>query len=208
MDNQTRKCKYCSRLIQTKSDSFINWKGGYYHSDCFIRRQTSLKKGAWTYEQAKNELDRLEKETLRKINLKKQKDNLIDFLSTYYEICYFPKYFFIKLESIYNGTFHGLTRPVSPSDLLEMWQTKIDYLNRVYSKNCNTGKKIEGIQRINYDLAILLSRYDKFLDWKEQQRFQNQIMLKEKQQEPSYIISEFHTVGEKENSIEDILDEI
>ena len=35
--------------------------------------------------------------------------------------------------------------------------------------NRQKGIEITGVNRVNYDLAILLSRYDAYLKWKEQQ---------------------------------------
>ena len=74
------------------------------------------------------------------------------------------------MDSIYKGTFKGLSKPVPPEDLLDMWQQKKNYLSRVAEQNRKKDKDIYGINRINYDLAILLSKYDSYLAWKEEQR--------------------------------------
>ena len=44
------------------------------------------------------------------------------------------------------------------------------YLLKVYDKNCRSGKTLEGMSRINYDMAIILSKYDSYLSWKERQK--------------------------------------
>lgn len=74
------------------------------------------------------------------------------------------------MESIYKGTCKNLNRPVPPEDLLDMWKQKRNYLDKVAEQNRKKGTEITGVNRVNYDLAILLSRYDAYLKWKEQQK--------------------------------------
>lgn len=91
---------------------------------------------------------------------------LSDFIYKEYSVSFLPKHFFINLDKVYKGTYKNLTKPVPVEDLLDMWQQKIDYLNKVAEQNRHKGKKIEGMARINYDLAILLSKYDSYCEWK------------------------------------------
>ena len=51
-----------------------------------------------------------------------------------------------------------------------MWKQKRNYLDKVAEQNRKKGMEITGVNRVNYDLAILLSRYDAYLKWKEQQQ--------------------------------------
>ena len=60
--------------------------------------------------------------------------------------------------------------PVPPEDLLDMWRQKRNYLDKVAEQNRKKGNEISGVNRVNYDLAILLSKYDSYLKWKEQQK--------------------------------------
>ena len=73
------------------------------------------------------------------------------------------------MDSVYKGTYKNLNRPVPPEDLLDMWRQKRNYLDRVAEQNRKKGTEISGVNRVNYDLAILLSKYDAYLKWKEQQ---------------------------------------
>ena len=57
-----------------------------------------------------------------------------------------------------------------PEDLLDMWKQKRNYLDKIAEQNRKKGNEILGINRVNYDLAILLSKYDSYLKWKEQQK--------------------------------------
>lgn len=115
--------------------------------------------GRKTKEQA--EKDRIEK------NIRLQ---FTDWLYTQYDISFLPKYFFINLDKVYKGTYKNLNKPVPVEDLWDMWQKKMPYLRKVNDKNKRYGKEIEGVARINYDLAIILSRYDSYLKWKEEQK--------------------------------------
>ena len=51
-----------------------------------------------------------------------------------------------------------------------MWKQKRNYLDKVAEQNQKKGMEISGVNRVNYDLAILLSRYDAYLKWREQQK--------------------------------------
>lgn len=92
-----------------------------------------------------------------------------DWLYRQYEVSFLPKYFFMNLDKVYKGTYKNLTKPVPVDDLWDMWQRKMPYLLKVYDRNKRIGKTMEGVSRINYDLAIVLSKYDSYLSWKDQQ---------------------------------------
>ena len=95
---------------------------------------------------------------------------LTDFIYKEYNVTFLPKYFFINLDKIYKGEYKNLKEPVPVEDLFDMWQKKMDYLNKTYTYNKEPGKDMQGVQRINYDLAILLSKYDSYKRWKEKQK--------------------------------------
>lgn len=95
---------------------------------------------------------------------------LTDFIYKEYNVTFLPKYFFINLDKIYKGEYKNLKEPVPVEDLFDMWQKKMDYLNKTYIYNKEHGKEMQGVQRINYDLAILLSKYDSYKRWKEKQK--------------------------------------
>lgn len=92
-----------------------------------------------------------------------------DWIYNTYSISFLPKHFFINLNKISKGEYKGLKKPVAWADLLDMWQRKMPYLEKVNLRNEMNGKHIEGMARINYDLAIILSKYDSYLAWKAEQ---------------------------------------
>lgn len=73
------------------------------------------------------------------------------------------------MDSVYKGEYKGLKKPVPPEHLLDMWEQKKSYLLKIYERNRTHGKEIDGLQRVYYDLAILLSKYDSYLSWKDKQ---------------------------------------
>lgn len=94
---------------------------------------------------------------------------LTDFIYREYEVTYLPNYFFINLAKIYKGEYKNLREPISCEDLFDMWQKKIGELKRTYEYNKEHGKDMYGVQRVSYDLAILLNKYDSYKRWKEKQ---------------------------------------
>ena len=56
---------------------------------------------------------------------------LYDFLQETYNVTKFPKHFFIKMASIFNGKLEGLSKPIKPEHLYDMWVKKINYLKGI-----------------------------------------------------------------------------
>lgn len=158
--------------------------------------------GRKTKEQA--ERDRIEKNTRLQFT---------DWLYAQYDISFLPKYFFINLDKVYKGTYKNLNKPVPVEDLWDMWQKKMPYLRKVYDKNKRCGKEIEGVARINYDLAIILSRYDSYLKWKEEQKL-SQIQLNQNEVHIDYnnikvkVVKNTSNQDDSNIDIDSILDEI
>lgn len=106
----------------------------------------------------------------RTTNPKSTKRKFTDWLYDTYDISFLPKYFFYNLEKVYKGEYKNLNKPVPVEDLWDMWQRKLPYLLKVYDRNKRMGKEMQGLCRINYDMSIVLSRYDSYLKWKEEQQ--------------------------------------
>lgn len=151
---------------------------------------------------AQAEKDRIEK------NIRLQ---FTDWLYAQYEISLLPKYFFINLDKVYKGTYKNLNKPVPVEDLWDMWQKKMPYLQKVHDKNKRCGKEIEGIARISYDLAIILSRYDSYLKWKEEQKL-SQTQLNQNEVHIDYdnikVVKNVSNQDDDKIDIDSILDEI
>ena len=172
----TRKCSICKEPIyinDTNEDFFITLKNetkSYTHTNCYIEKQTTKKRSPKTVEECQEYIEQCRQNTKAIEKKKSTKNELYEFLFDMYDISYFPQYFYIKMDSVYKGTMKNLNKPVPPEDLLDMWKQKRNYLDKVAEQNRKKGNEISGVNRVNYDLAILLSKYDSYLKWKEQQK--------------------------------------
>ena len=183
LNMNTRKCNICKKLIdisESSSDDYFFKQTGkvrtFFHSRCYIEQQTHRKRKPLTEEecafyisQIKTENEILKSEEKKTQEKRLVKDQLYNFISDMYDISFFPKFFYIKMDSVYKGEYKGLKKPVPPEHLLDMWEQKKSYLLKVYDRNRTHGKEIDGLQRVYYDLAILLSKYDSYLSWKDKQ---------------------------------------
>ena len=172
----TRKCDICKNPIniQDNSEDFFIIKkeknNKYYHTKCYIDKETTKKKNKKTYEECIEYINKCRLNSQNILHQQMLKDQLNDFVFDMYDVSFIPNYFYVKLESIFQGTYKGLKKPIPVEDLLDMWQQKKDYLNKLATKNKKKGKEIDGITRIYYDLSILLSKHDAYLQWKEKQK--------------------------------------
>ena len=103
-------------------------------------------------------------------------DNIEDAIyydkQTYHSSCFInmPTTVWQKLSDIYNGTFKGMSVGIPPEHLLDMWKRKINMLNGIAYRNKTKGIVMGFDKRINYDLSILINKYDSYLRWLEKQR--------------------------------------
>lgn len=136
---------------------------------------------------------------------------LTDFIYKEYGLTFLPNYFFVNLSKIYKGEYKNLKEPIPVEDLFDMWQKKMDYLNKTYAYNKEHGKDMNGVQRVSYDLAILLNKYDSYKRWKDKQAA---IHEQEREYKEQYVKSKiFQKIQPKcqcqdNNDITDLIDEI
>lgn len=163
------KCMYCKKFLDLDVERVIMKKSGksitWCHYDCFVEHRLNMKKRK-PLEDIKKEAEEKYKLTVEYLDEKRVKDELYKFIQNMYNIVVIPNYFFIKMDSIYKGTYKGLAKGIPAYHLLDMWRQKQQYLLRVYANNCSKGKQLDGIGRVNYDLAILLNLYDSYLNWR------------------------------------------
>lgn len=168
-----KKCSICKEQIYVErkdEDFFCNeTKRVFKHSHCYIDQQMSKKKKPKTYEECMEDIKEFKK--IVYVPTKNIRKEVTDFIYDMYGITSLPKQFFIKLDSIYSGTASNLSRPIPPEDLLDMWKQKKLYLEEIAEKKRKqNGEPFPLYLQINYDLAILLSKYDGYLQWKEKNR--------------------------------------
>ena len=94
-----------------------------------------------------------------------------EFLRENYKIQDINAFYTRYLKPLYHGTYKKYEDLIIlPSHLLEMWKTKIGTLNKMYQRNIKNGKSFTVTQHLAYDLAVLIGKYDSFLEWKNKQK--------------------------------------
>jgi hypothetical protein len=166
----TRKCKHCKEYLNIERDNFIYYKKRYYHFDCAVNEQLTRKNNKLSMEQCVDKFIQLQNENQEEINNIISKERLYKWLQNTYNTVVLPGYFYIKMDEIFSGIYKGLSKDIPPEDLLDMWKRKKNELDRINNSNSRKGKNLIGVARINYDLAILLNKYDSYLKWKEDQK--------------------------------------
>ena len=181
-DNQhigiRRKCGCCEKyfyISHNDIDDAIYYDKKTYHSSCFInmcnkrsqmKREDVSQKWTWVL----NHLDQIRKESYQHLSLAITKENVFEFIKDSYDVTIVPTTVWQKLSDIYNGTFKGMSVGIPPEHLLDMWKRKIDMLNGIADRNKTKGLVMSSDKRINYDLSILVNKYDSYLRWLEKQR--------------------------------------
>jgi hypothetical protein len=141
---------------------------------------------------------------------------LYDYIQEKYDITKLPKHFFIKMANIFKGDLDGMLKPIPPEHLYDMWVQKMNYLNKVYYNNQTKGKKMDSYVRVNYDLAILISKYDNYLKWLDRQKTleqDNEIIKESVMVTDVLILSDKNRNNNKKSKnnfgdVSDILDEL
>lgn len=173
-----RKCGCCGQDFYISNENIeeaIYYDKKTYHSRCFLdmcskrskmKRSDVAQKWLWILEN----IDSVKRDSYKHLNIAVIKDNVFEFIKSAYDVTIIPTTVWHKIGNIYNGTFKGMSEGIPPEHLLDMWQRKIDMLNGIANRNVTMGKKMSGEQRINYDLSILINKYDSYLKWLDKQK--------------------------------------
>lgn len=182
-----RKCAFCKECIDTINDKdfFVERTvrttkkdkkeiktNKFIHDKCYIKYETETKtRGKKTIEECLEYIEDKKLEETEYLKSQTTKEELYSFISDMYDIKVLPNRFYIKMAEIFNGNYKNVTAPIPPEDLLDMWKQKKNTLLKMADNNIKKGKEFnKPINRADYDLAVLLSRYDSYLSWKEQQK--------------------------------------
>ena len=189
MGKQTRVCKRCKDKIYILKDDYLKVKTGYIHTDCYIESQLNknlsmdiIKEGINVIkemmkmdndEKIKKEREAQQlrlKAKKEQINRRRELDEFDRYVKEKYDITKkLPNYFYSKLADINSGVHPSVNKPIPYSDLLIMFKKQEAYLNKINEKRKSIGKELKREARLNYDLAIIVSMYDSYLDWKRRQ---------------------------------------
>lgn len=173
-----RKCGCCGEKIHISKENIndaIYYDKKTYHSNCFIqmcekRTQSKRKNASQKWQKALDNLETIKKESYARFYSAIVKDDVYNFIRDAYDITIIPSTIWQKLSNIYDGSFKGMIKGIPPEHLLDMWQRKINMLNKTAARNVSLGKRMSTEQRLNYDLTILVNKYDSYLKWLEQQK--------------------------------------
>ena len=89
-----------------------------------------------------------------------------------------PKPLYERIRQIDEGTFYKITKPIPVEDILDMWQQKLPYFKKLHIKK---NMREDSVNTLYYDLAILCSKYNGYLNWKENKKVEKQEVKKYKQ---------------------------
>lgn len=179
------KCVFCKRAIirQTPySGEFVEYDGGFWHPACLIQKRTAkgTRKDPWDSDPKaiSEKLDALRKQTQEKIQTVQDKEKLYQYLTTQYGAYFLPKQFFMRLEQVFDGTFSGLYVAIPPAELLSFWRSQQSYLNE---KSAQYPQNVldDPLRHLSYDLAILLTQYNKYLRSKGEINAEHAEVIKE-----------------------------
>jgi hypothetical protein len=218
----------CNKKLQSKRCKKNKWEKALSNLDMFCNDakvklnkefDRDEKKEFECIERKKRniEIEKKRKEASKKNSVEqiKAKDDIYNFMLNNYEVSFIPKYVFIKLSSIYSGTYKGMSCGILPTELLDMWKRKINYLNKIANNNLTKGNNMNPIQRINYDLSILINKYDSYKKWKESQKileYETSLKINNSNKilNTSIIneISQHNISNDKEAEISDLVDDI
>lgn len=162
-----KKCKFCKEKFDVYSTKFVMYgtkTKTFAHFDCHIKKELSKK----TNKLSKQELEELANEKYREdlwyIMENDAKDELYTYIMYQYDLINLPQYLYIKLSSIFNGTKEGMSQPLSPVYLLDMWKQQQSYLNNTRQYYItNKGKHFDKIGSVNFDLAVLLNMANDYM---------------------------------------------
>lgn len=164
--NITKKCSICKEFIFLEKDDVV-YNKSYMHFNCLVQKEFNKKTNKLSLDQIQDNIRKIQKENnfhVQKIILS---ERFYRWLQQSYGIVSIPTYFFVKINSVLTGEYKNLTIPIPLEDLFDMWKRKKQELDKIAMNNKNKGKSMDSIARLQYDLAILVNKYDSYLKWKQ-----------------------------------------
>ena len=159
------KCKICGLDNIDKYDkNYIIKSKRYIHIDCY--KEHMLNKGK-SIEDIQFEIDCIRNDIESNLVKTKEKDMFLKEIFSNYDISVLPSFFYVKVANITKGTHKGMSRPISYFELNEMFVLMRKYLDNSNARMISKGKGFKTeLDRLNYDLAIIINNYDKYLKHK------------------------------------------
>ena len=241
VEKKCKNCKKTMRFssVDVLDAKVYYYMGSYYCQDCFenlcsngIQKKSKKWKAAYDNRHlyltdAHNQLfDLLKKRKSDKhsivvggFDLNEYVKNVFaehdinEFLKENYNVSTQSGFYHRYLQPLYQGTsnkYEGVKIPAI--HLLEMWKTKLPSFRKQYQNRIQKGKSFTNVQLAAYDLAILISKYDSFLSWKQKQKALEQDQYKENETQSQKINYQVLNLANKKKNndteINDILGDI
>lgn len=241
VEKKCKNCKKTMRFssVDVLDAKVYYYMGSYYCQDCFenlcsngIQKKSKKWKAAYDNRHlyltdAHNQLlDLLKKRKSDKhsiviggFDLNEYVENVFaehdinEFLKENYNVSTQSGFYHRYLQPLYQGTsnkYEGVKIPAI--HLLEMWKTKLPSFRKQYQNRIQKGKSFTNVQLAAYDLAILISKYDSFLSWKQKQKALEQDQYKENETQSQKINYQVLNLANKKKNndteINDILGDI
>lgn len=218
MSKRERICQTCEETFDLNVHDYVKDSKGFHHTGCYVNvrvckgqpmdkinaRVTELK------EKMKKRESRIKKDANSPKNL------FYKYLEETYDVKSIPPYFFIKVNSIVDGTHPNVSESISYEDLLFIFKKRKSYLDKVHTNNIKKGNNLTGIKRVSYDLSIVISMYDSYAKWRDEQATIAAAALREKREAENTIKIDYNNISKrnknnksnKESDIESIMSDL
>lgn len=179
MADLQRKCGCCGEVLNINKSTIgelIYYEKKTYHKDCFANlckessSPTSRKRNKDKWANALKNIELIRQSSVEHFKPLIVKDSLFKFIVNNYHPSDIPTYLWMKFDSIFDGTYKNMGRCIPPNHLLDMWERKMPDLQKMHNKMELEGKELDPIQQVNYDLAVIVNKYDSYLRWLEKKR--------------------------------------
>ena len=171
-ESTVRKCDHCKDSILIDRNNIhdvVLFNNKYYHCKCFeerVQQRLSKKKPHPMWIDALSHVYEYKADAEEAIEFWFKRDDIYNHLLDNYDIVEVPSSVFTRLDAVITGTYGRKSKPIDYEDFVACWRDGQTTLNRIYRKNKIAGKNIEGVARINYDLAVVLKH---FPQWRKKQ---------------------------------------
>jgi hypothetical protein len=184
----TYTCVICKETIianKQNDEGIVRFDDKYWHKNCFIdtcKRRTGNKRyKKYDWQDALDNIDTWQRDAQQMMQIAVEKDDLYNFLISHYKLSCTNTTLFTRLQSVYDGTYHGLLYPISPKELMEEWEYYYTQL-----VDGRTYKNMTDEQAIPYDLAILLAKNAEYREIMERRKIEAQVREAQKSTEVDF----------------------
>lgn len=170
------KCPYCKQSLDISklcmsgeyNNSFIKVNKDIWHTDCY--RQYSLEESKKKVEsKIKKYIEKTANAYIKGELIEKQiKDDrvvLTDWLLRAYNMDTFSPVLYATLDRANKGEYKEYSCKMDYAIILAIWQKLFPKMEEQWARDFSIGKQRKGTNRVLYDFAIVVSKYEDYCDW-------------------------------------------